>query len=117
MVFKNQGAQYHNGTYFEKKTDTQGEYFRFEILVDKRKSYGQIINNLIATQGRMTILTNYNIPFKINGYITFKNGRRFIISEIIEMENEVNPQTNYWFTKNPSTDFVLSLTEIENVYA
>lgn len=117
MVFKNQGAQYNNGIYYKLKTDTQGENFRFEILVDKQKSYGQIINNLIATQGRITIKTNYDIDFKINGYITFRNGRRFIISQIVEMEQELNPQTNYWFAKNPNTDLVISLTEIENPYA
>lgn len=115
MIFKNQGTQYHSGTYYEKKTDTQGEEFRFEILTDKRNSYGQIVNNLIAVQGRMTILTNYDLPFKVNGYITTKNGKKYIVSETVELDSELNPQTNYWFKKNPNTDTVLSLTEIENV--
>ena len=113
MVFKNQGAQYNDGTYFEKKTDTQGEDFRFEILVDRRSSYGQAVNNLIATQGRTTIKTNFDLKFKVNGYVNFWNGRRYIINEIIEMEQELNPQTKYWFKNNPNTDYVLSLVEVE----
>lgn len=117
MIFKNQGAQYNDGTYFKKKTDTQGDNFRFEILVDKRSSYGQAVNNLIATQGRVTIKTNFDINFEVNGYITFWNGKRYIINEIVEMEQELNPQTKYWFKNNPNTEYVLSLVEVENVYA
>lgn len=115
MIFRNQGFQFVDGTYYEKKTSQQGEPFRFEILVDKRNSYGQIINNLIATQGRVTIKTNYALGFKIGGYVVFKNGRKFLISDIVEMEQEVNPQTLYWFKENPNTDLVLSLVEVENV--
>ena len=115
MIFRNQGFQFVDGTYYEKKTSQQGEPFRFEILVDQRKSYGQIINNLIATQGRVTIKTNYNLDFKISGYVVFKNGRKFLISDIVEMEQEINPQTLYWFKENPNTDLVLSLVEVENV--
>lgn len=115
MIFRNQGFQFMDGTYYENKRAVQGEPFRFEILVDKRNSYGQIVNNLIATQGRVTIKTNYNLDFKISGCVVFKNGRKFLISEIVEMEQEVNPQTLYWFKENPNTDLVISLVEIENV--
>lgn len=114
MIFRNQGFQFMDGTYYESKMAVQGEPFRFEILVDQRRSYGQIVNNLIATQGRITIKTNYNLDFKINGSVVFKNGKKYIIQDIVEMEQEINPQTLYWFKQNPNTDFVISLIEIDN---
>lgn len=115
MIFRNQGFQFMDGTYYENKRAVQGTPFRFEIITDKRNSYGQIVNNLIATQGRVTIKTNYDLDFKISGCVVFKNGRKFLVSEIVEMQQEINPQTLYWFKENPNTDTVLSLIEIENV--
>ena len=115
MIFRNQGFQFMDGIYYENKTAVQGEPFRFEILADTRNSYGQIVNNLIATQGRTTIKTNYQLNFKISGCVVFKNGRKFLINDIVEMQQEVNPQTLYWFKENPNTDLVISLIEIENV--
>lgn len=114
MIFRNQGFQFMDGTYYESKKDTQGIPFRFELLTDTRNSYGQIVNNLIATQGRTTIKTNYNLNFKVNGCVVFKNGRKFLISEVVELQQEINPQTLYWFKENPNTDLAISMVEIEN---
>lgn len=106
---------YNYGTYYEKKTDTQGERLRFEILQSKSRAYSQIVNNLIATQGTITIRTNDNLEYKINGFITFR-GTKYIISQVVEMEEEINPQILIWKKKNPNTDFIISLIEVENIY-
>jgi len=79
------------------------------------RTFGTIINNLIATQGRLTIKTNYKVDFKVNGFVVDKNGNKWIIAQIEEMEQEVNPQTRYWLRQNPDTDYVLSLIKVENI--
>lgn len=110
----NEGKQYYEGTYYKKKTDRQGSSFRYEWLINQKKSYGQAVNNLIATQGRYTIKTNWDMGFEVNGFIVDKNGKKYIISEIEKMEQSINPQVMFWFNSNIDTSFVLSLIEIEN---
>ena len=69
----------------------------------------------ITSSSTSVNLFDLMLDFNIDGCIVFKNGRRFIIQDIVEMEQEINPQTLYWFSNNPNTDYVLSLIEIENV--
>jgi len=109
-----QGSQYLFGTLYNKKTDTQGEFLRYEELTEKRREYGQIINNLIAMQGRYTIKTNWNLDYAVNKFIVAKDGSRYQIADVTKMQQEINPQTLYWFNKNLNTEWVLSLVEIDN---
>lgn len=109
-----QGFQFYSGTRYKKWTDNQGDYFQYEELVAPRKSYGQMVNNLIAIQGRYTIKTNWDLGFEVGQYIVDKKGRKWIIEDIVSMEQEVNPQTAYFLNANPDTDFVLSLVRVEN---
>ena len=110
-----QGFQYYEGQYLKKKIDKVGQYLRYELLVYPKETYGQIINNLIATQGRLTIKTNWNLGYKVNEYFVDKNGDRYIINDVVRMEQEINPQIMFFRKTNPDTDFVLSLTKIERI--
>ena len=114
MIITNEGNQYLYGIKYEKKTDGQGDKFKYEILVYPRKSYGQIINNLIAIQGRLTIKTNWDLKWKVNEYIVDNYGNKYIIQEVQKMPKEVNPQVLAVSLVNPETDYVLSLIEIDN---
>ena len=115
MIFINQGNQYLYGTQYRKKTDVQGNRFRYDILSYPRKSYGQIVNNLIAIQGRLTIKTNWNLDWKVNQFIVDNYGKKYLIQDIQLLPQEVNPQVLATCLINPDTDYVLSLIEIENV--
>ena len=115
MIITNEGSQYLYGTRYKKKTDVQGDNCKYEMLVYPRKSYGQIVNNLIATQGRVTIKTNWDLDWKVNQYFVDNYGKKYIIQEVQIMPQEVNPQVLALSLVNPDTDFVLSLVEIENV--
>ena len=125
MILTNENNQYLYGTRYKKKIFEkwidgthrkiyQGEKFKYELLVYPRKSYGQIVNNLIATQGRLTIKTNWNLDWKVNQFIVDNYGKKYIIQEIQTMPQEVNPQVLALAITNPDTDYVLSLIEIEN---
>ena len=115
MIITNEGSQYLYGTRYKKKTDVQGDNCKYEMLVYPRKSYGQIVNNLIATQGRVTIKTNWDLDWKVNQYFVDNYGKKYIIQEVQIMPQEVNPQVLALSLVNPDTDFVLSLVEIEKV--
>ena len=115
MILTNEGSQYLYGTRYKKKTDNEGDRCRYELLVYPRKSYGQIINNLIATQGRLTIKTNWDLGWAVNQYFVDNYGKRYIIQDIQIMPQEINSQVVAVNLFNPDTDFVLSLIEIENV--
>ena len=114
MILTNQGGQYLYGTKYEKKTDVQGEKFRYELLVYPRSSYGQIVNNLIAIQGRLTIKTNWDLEWKVNQFIVDNYGDKYLIADVQTMPQEVNAQVLATSLINPDTDYVLSLTKIDN---
>ena len=115
MIITNEDSQFLYGTRYKKKTDVQGDRCRYELLIYPRQSYGQIINNLIATQGRLTIKTNWDLGWKVNQCFVDNYGKKYIIQEVQKMPQEVNSQVLAISLVNPDTDFVLSLIEIENV--
>lgn len=115
MIVTAEGGQYFYGTKYNKKTDVQGESFKYDILTYPRKSYGQLVNNLIAKQGRLTIKTNWDLDWKIRQFIVDNYGKKYTIQEVQTMPQEVNSQVVAVNLINPDTDFVLSLVEIENL--
>lgn len=109
----NNGNEFFYGTRYKNIKDTQGEPFRYELINDKRKTYGTIINNLIATQDRVSIKTNWDLGFEVRQLIVLNDGKRYKIEEIVEMPQEVNPQVCY-FAHNPDISYFLSLVRISN---
>lgn len=114
MIVTNQGGQYLYGTRYKKKTDVQGDSCKYELLVYPRKSYGQLVNNLIATQGRLTIKTNWDLDWKVNQFFVDNYKDRYLIADVQIMPQEVNAQVLSTSLINPDTDYVLSLVKIEN---
>lgn len=101
------------GTKYTNTQSTDAEYFEYELLNDVRKTYGTVINNLIKTQGRTTIKTNWDLDWQVRQIVIDQNGIAYKIQEVVKMPLEVNPQSNY-LLNNPNTDFVLSLVKISN---
>ena len=116
MIFTNMGNQYLFGTRYKTKTDIQGDKIKYEILSYPKKSFGELINNLILTQGTLTIKTNWDIGWQPKQYFVDNYGKRYIINDIQIMPQEVNPQVLAVAMVNPDTDFVLNLTQVDNVW-
>lgn len=114
-LFTNEDCQYLIGEYFGKKTNKIGEQFKYDIISNPNRRYGQVINNLIATQGRFTIRTNWEFDWHVNDYIKDQFGKMYMIAEITKMPQEVNAQVLNVMIENPDTDYVLSLVETESV--
>lgn len=114
-VFVTNEDQYYYGTRYLKKTDTQGDMFRYSLLTEQKYVYGQVINNLIATQGTATIKSNWNLEWHRGDFVVLNDGTRWKVIEYVPYTQNVNPQTNYWFKQNLSTDFVLNMIKVDNV--
>ena len=103
--------------YKTKDNNERGTYFRFEELNDQNERFGTVINNLIADDTTYVIKTNWDINFKVGEFIIDKKSRKmWTIQQIERLRQDVNSQTLYWLTKNPETDYVLSLVQVENVW-
>lgn len=103
--------------YKTKDNNEQGTYFRFEELNDQNERFGTVINNLIADDTTYVIKTNWDIDFKVGEFIIDKKSRKmWTIQQIEKLRQDVNSQTLYWLSKNPETDYVLSLVQVENVW-
>lgn len=104
---------YFCGTKYTNTISKYGQYFEYELLTEIRRTYGTVITNLIKTQGRTTIKTNFNLDWKPRQIVILEDGKAFKIQEVATMNLEVSPQVNSLFA-NPNTDFVLSLVGIVN---
>ena len=103
--------------YKTKDNNERGTYFRYEELNDQNERFGTVINNLIADDTTYVIKTNWDIDFKVGEFIIDKKSRKmWTIQQIERLRQDVNSQTLYWLTKNPETDYVLSLVQVENVW-
>ena len=103
--------------YKTKDNNERGTYFRFEELNDQNERFGTVVNNLIADDTTYVIKTNWDIDFKVGEFIIDKKSRKmWTIQQIERLRQDVNSQTLYWLTKNPETDYVLSLVQVENVW-
>ena len=113
-----QSFQYLEARRYKTKDNSEhGTYFRFEALNDQNERFGTVINNLIADDTTYVIKTNWDIDFKVGEFIIDKKSRKmWTIQQIERLRQDVNSQTLYWLTKNPETDYVLSLVQVENVW-
>ena len=113
-----QSFQYLEARRYKTKDNSEhGTYFRFEELNDQNEIFGTVINNLIADDTTYVIKTNWDIDFKVGEFIIDKKSRKmWTIQQIERLRQDVNSQTLYWLTKNPETDYVLSLVQVENVW-
>lgn len=109
----NNSLSFFKGTKYSNLQSKDCQYFEYELLNDVRKTYGTVINNLIKTQGRTTIKTNWNLNWKVREIVIDQTGQAYKIQEIVEMPLEVNAQVNRLWG-NPNTDYVLSLIKIAN---
>lgn len=107
-------GQYNQATLYDSLLSNQGVRFRFEYMQNANRRFEQVINNLIVEQGVVTIMTNDNLPFKVNKYVVFKDGSKYLIREYYKVQDELNPQINYWKKGNPNTQYIIALIEIEN---
>lgn len=111
--FTSIGSQYFYGTWYSNIHSTEGKSFQYELMDEPRKSYGFAINNLILTQGRKTIKTNWDFGWQPRQIVVDNYGTRWKIEEVMIMPQEVNPQVAH-FALNPDIDYVLSLVMITN---
>lgn len=115
MLFTNNDIQFLTGTKYNKKTDYEGEKFRYAILENQRKSFGTITGNLMENQGAMSIETHFDLEWKVNQFVVLQDGTRWIINSVTKMEQEVNPQVLLTFKTNEETMYVLSLIFVDNM--
>lgn len=107
------GHQFFFGEWFESLHSTEGRKFQYELLDEPRKTYGQMINNLITSEGRKTIKTNWSFDWKPRQVVVDNYGERWKIQEVVTLPQEVNSQVAHWAI-NPDVDYVLSLVRIAN---
>lgn len=105
--------QYYFATVYEDRQDNAGTKIQYELLDEQRKSYGQIINNLIAEQGRKVIKSN-DYEFKVGNIIVDEDDVKWYVQEVVKFKENANAQVNMIMRVNPATAYAASLVEIEN---
>lgn len=115
-MFEPLTSEFYSAKYFEKfptlENSETGIYFRYEKVTDRRKSYSQPINNLIAKEGRLTISTTYDLRVKVGGYVLTQEGRMYTVSDFTT--GQVHNEQRALFLNAIEDLTVLSLVECSN---
>lgn len=115
-MFEPLTTEFYSAKYYDRhptiENSEQGVYFRYEKVTERSKAYSQPINNLITKEGRFTISTTYDIPFKLGAYILTQEGRMYTIADFTTGQVQ-NEQRAFFF--NAINNFtMLSLVECAN---
>lgn len=104
------------GVWYARKpvtTADEGEQIQYSVVDPKRKSYGEVITNVMTDEGIYTIRTNDNFPYKPKQYIVTQDGRVWQITEVTsKIENERTKEALRLFRETAETEFTLRLTEV-----
>ena len=104
---------YYFGTVYENRQDRNGTKVQYELLDEKRQSYGQIINNLIAEQGRKVIRCK-DYDFKVGNIFVDEEEVKWYVQDVVKFKEIANPQVNMIMKVNPAINYAVSMVEIEN---
>ena len=67
--------------------------FTYERLGTNDKRYNHLVQNLITVENSVVIKTSYKYNWLNQAYVVLQDGLRYIISNIKEYDEEVNPQS------------------------
>lgn len=98
---------------YEDRQDKKGEQIQYELLTETRRSYGQVINNLISEQGRK-VIKSHDYEFKTGNIVVDEDGVKWYVQEAVQFKENINPQANLIMRINPAEAYAVSLVEIEN---
>lgn len=101
------------GTYRPKKS-SEGIWFDYEIVDEPRRSYGHVVNNLIADNSVQVIKSNDDIGFKVRGYIVTQDDELWQITEVIKRMQEINRDVLRVLKSNPSSEYLIAMTRVQN---
>lgn len=109
-----QGEQYRVGKYLGQRDDfntAPAPFFTYENISEKTRRFDQIIQNLQTSQNSIVIRTNYTLKWKTQSKVQLQDGCIYIIIQIQEQEEHINPQSAT-LLKNPCDSlFYLELVQ------
>lgn len=90
-----QNGQFRWGRYLgvEPSEDiSEAPFFTYEEMGEKERRYNQLVQNLITVETSVIIRTNYAYDWRNQAHVLLQDGKKYMIVNIREYEEEVNPQ-------------------------
>ena len=109
--------QFNSAWYYAGKDEEQGVFFEFSWEDgSKNKTRGTQGRNIVRDSIVTRIRTDYDIQFKIGGYVVLSDGNMYYIDSIIEEISTVAYQS-LGTVCDPSKDSILTLSIVQNTKA
>ena len=81
--------EFYFATVYEDRQDKKGEQIQYELLTEMRRSYGQVINNLISEQGRK-VIKSHDYEFKTGNIVVDEDGVKWYVQEAVQFKENIN---------------------------
>jgi hypothetical protein len=107
-----------SGEYFSmmpKLPTIAGVKFHYDIMNDNDSSYSKLLDTITAPLKTMTLKTNDNCGFKVNGYVKGQDGGLWQVTGVIEtLVNSNNKQALRRRKTTIQTVYIVRLIGVEN---
>lgn len=109
----NRKEEYLSGYY---RSSESGEpiYFEYGIENERSLAYQTLFNGILNSASKLIIRSSWHIGFAINGFISTQDGKLWQINDIMSVISKRNKNANRILSRNPSEEYVMSLTEVQN---
>lgn len=116
---KDKSEEYLSANYYPTLPRTpnlaQPRPFNYGIVNESDKSYAKLLDQLQTTMKTMTIHTDDNRGFKIDGYVATQDGSLWVIAGLVEsLVNENTKQALRFAKKTIQTRYILRLIGVDN---
>lgn len=109
----NRKEEYLAGHYRESE---KGEpiYFEYGIENERTNAYSILFQGILNATEKLIIRTTWDIGFKINAFISTQDGKLWQINDYVTRISGRNKNASRILQANPSTEYVISLTGVQN---
>ena len=116
---KDKSEEYLSANYYPTLPRTpnlaQPRPFNYGIVDEPDRSYSKVLNELQTTLKTMTISTDDNRGYKVDGYVATQDGSLWAITGVVErLINENTKQALRFAKKTIQTRYILRLIGVDN---
>lgn len=94
--------------------ETGGSSFNYEYVNPFSNTYRRLFSNIQSSAGEVTIRTNSQLNFEVNGIVVIQNGKAFKIIQVERDYQSAPKQSLRLFGTPVGTQYVLRLVFVPN---
>jgi len=114
-MFTQSHGEYRAGRYFGMRPELNAKdalFFRYEKVSEREIQFNRTLQKMLTAEASTIIQTSWAHDWKTEAKLQLDNGKMYEIAQIMEKQDEINPQAAMYVESN--TIWLLGLKEVNN---